>query len=667
MKILFTLILVIFCINIHALEREKISYGIYADYGINILNVDFGSLPGIPNCCNNFDKGNGYAFSLGGVGYYNFKNYVPKLKGGLRLTYYQSSNDFSIKEGETFSVDNQPYEGEFEHLLTTKIQYLNIYPVLEYNIYDKLNLNLGLDFRIPINSNYNQSEIISDPIDRGVFPDTRTNIRNEKDGEIPNLNPLASFISIGVNYELPLNNKRSLIAKPEIGFDYALNSNVDGITFYENRIKIGVEVLFNFIREPIVPPIPPMMNLPIPVFKKVVKPLEVKEPNLEFNFTSIDDNGDEEELLEIKFNERNNFTLKPMLTYVFFLEDSYKIRKEYRDLTPKEVSTFDIDSVKHLPTMDIYYNMMNVVAKRLTQRPQATITLIGCNSDENLELNDKKLSMNRAIAVRDYFINTWKIDSARITIETRNLPRLPSNVNHNDGIVENRRVEIHSSDWEIVKPIIDQEFFQEFEFPTLKISINDLNNTKNLKWNLKAKFEGNILYNGSGQDFIGTEFEIKLDKFDYFIIGYEELEFQIDFEDSKGNKFSRSGSLPFTIVDDKEDEFTYIEVAKYNLILFEFDKSRLTDANQKIVDIINSRIHPNSTGVAYAYTDRTGTEEHNLELSDRRAKSIINFIKIKDIDTEGKGESFLLYDNYFPEGRFYCRTTEIIVTTEITR
>lgn len=664
-------IIIIYLISfnyLHSIEKEDIYYGIYADYGVNLLNVDFATLPGVPNCCNNFGSGDGFAYSFGGVAYYKLNMLNPKLKAGLRLVYYNSSNNFIESEDEVLSVNNQPYDGKFEYSLETNVQYIDFYPVVEYNVFDKVNLNLGISFRVPISSNFSSNEKIVDPIDRGVFDDTKTNIRNEENGAIDKLNPLANFVSFGVNYELPLKRNRSWVAKPEIGFDYALNSNVDGIKFYENRIKVGVEILYNYVYEPEPLPIvsPPPPPIPVEVVKKEVMK-EMIAPDIEFDFNGVDSAGVEHQVLEITTRERNNFTLKPMLTYVFFLEDSYDIRKEYRDLKEEQVEKFDIDSVKHLPTMDIYYNVMNVVGKRLTQRPQSKITLIGCNSDENLEVGDLTLSKNRANAVRDYFINTWKIDASRIKIETRNLPSLPSNVNHNDGIVENRRVEIHSTDWEIVKPIIDEEFYSEYNYPTLKIYLNDKNKTKSLKWNLNVFFEGNNIFKESGKDFKDRNFEIRLDKYDFFIIGDEKLEVVIDFEDELGNKSSQKGSIPFTLVDNPDEKYTFIERAKYNLILFEFDKSRLTDANQKIVDIINDRIHPNSKGWAYAYTDRTGTEEHNLELSDRRAESVVNFVKINDLKTEGRGESTLLYDNTFPEGRFYCRTTEIIVETEITR
>lgn len=661
-KLFYLLIFLIFC-NLNALEKEDFFYGVYGDYGINLINSDFGALPGIPNCCNKFDGGSGFAFGIGGVVYYKLNMLHPKLKLGTRLVYYNSKNNFSTIENETFSVDNQPYDGQYEHTLETNVNYINFYPLLEYEVAKKINVNFGLNLRIPINSNFSQQEKIINPVDRGVFEDTRTNIRNEKSGEIPELNPLASFLSIGLNYTIPLKKNYSWIAKPEIGFDYALSSNVNGINFYENRIKVGIEILYNYKYQQ--PPLPIISPPPPPIPIAVKKELTV--PDIEFDFKGVDSLGREESILEITTTERYNFTLKPILTYVFFLENSSKIRKEYVDLNDKQVEKFDIDSVKHLPTMDIYYNVMNVVGKRLRQRPQSSITLIGCNSDENLELGNKTLSEKRAIAVRDYFINDWKINPDRIKIELRNLPSLPSNVNHNDGIVENRRVEIHSEDWEIVKPIIDEEYYSDFNIPRLKIYVNDKNKVKDLNWDLNVYFEGNNIFKKSGKNFNNDYFEINLDQFKFFIVGDEELEFDLNLTSHNGKSFNKKGKIPFTIVENPDEKETFIERSKYNLILFEFDKSRLTDANQKIVDIINNRIHPNSKGWAYAYTDRTGTEEHNLELSDRRAKSIVNYIKIKDIITEGRGESLLLYDNFFPEGRFYCRTTEIIVETEITR
>ena len=52
-------------------------------------------------------------------------------------------------------------------------------------------------------------------------------------------------------------------------------------------------------------------------------------------------------------------------------------------------------------------------------------------------------------------------------------------------------------------------------------------------------------------------------------------------------------------------------------------------------------------------------------LSARRAKAVANAIRHPKTTHEGIGETKLLYTNDLPEGRFYCRTVDIVVETPI--
>jgi outer membrane protein OmpA-like peptidoglycan-associated protein len=65
------------------------------------------------------------------------------------------------------------------------------------------------------------------------------------------------------------------------------------------------------------------------------------------------------------------------------------------------------------------------------------------------------------------------------------------------------------------------------------------------------------------------------------------------------------------------------------------------------------------------YTDKLGDEEINERISERRARSVARRLNIPGAKVEGLGESELLYDNDLPEGRYYCRTVQIIIETPV--
>ena len=69
-------------------------------------------------------------------------------------------------------------------------------------------------------------------------------------------------------------------------------------------------------------------------------------------------------------------------------------------------------------------------------------------------------------------------------------------------------------------------------------------------------------------------------------------------------------------------------------------------------------------------SDRTGEEDYNLQLSDNRASRVADKLKslkenFSKVSYDAYGESVLRYNNELPEGRFYCRTVEIIVETPV--
>src|SRR5207249_1516000 len=102
----------------------------------------------------------------------------------------------------------------------------------------------------------------------------------------------------------------------------------------------------------------------------------------------------------------------------------------------------------------VYHDLLNIIGKRMRDRPRTRITLTGCTSNEPEELADRNLATNRAKAVADYLENVWSIPANRITTLTRGLPAKPSSLTEPDGKEENRRVEIAVTDPEILEPIV---------------------------------------------------------------------------------------------------------------------------------------------------------------------------------------------------------------------
>jgi outer membrane protein OmpA-like peptidoglycan-associated protein len=92
--------------------------------------------------------------------------------------------------------------------------------------------------------------------------------------------------------------------------------------------------------------------------------------------------------------------------------------------------------------LERYYNVLNIIGKRLTQNPTAQIQIIGCNSSTGVEENNLDLSRQRAEAVKTYLSNVWRVDFQRLNVESRNLPAHASPEDVLGGRAENQQVKV---------------------------------------------------------------------------------------------------------------------------------------------------------------------------------------------------------------------------------
>ena len=113
------------------------------------------------------------------------------------------------------------------------------------------------------------------------------------------------------------------------------------------------------------------------------------------------------------------------------------------------------------------------------------------------------------------------------------------------------------------------------------------------------------------------------------------------------------------------------ELGRLNLIVFDFDKAEISQANKDIIrNFVSDAIKPNSKVKVTGSTDYLGEAQYNKKLSIDRAKSVADYIvnmvpAIKINSIEGLGEDTSKYDSKLPEGRFYCRTVLTEINTPI--
>lgn len=110
------------------------------------------------------------------------------------------------------------------------------------------------------------------------------------------------------------------------------------------------------------------------------------------------------------------------------------------------------------------------------------------------------------------------------------------------------------------------------------------------------------------------------------------------------------------------------QIVRLNNVFFDFDKWDLRPESfvelDRVVNLMNE--HPTMVIVMSAHTDSYGTDEYNFVLSDKRAKSVMDYILSKGISpdrisSKGYGESKPVATNETDEGRQLNRRVEFMI------
>jgi outer membrane protein OmpA-like peptidoglycan-associated protein len=146
----------------------------------------------------------------------------------------------------------------------------------------------------------------------------------------------------------------------------------------------------------------------------------------------------------------------------------------------------------------------------------------------------------------------------------------------------------------------------------------------------------------------------------------------------RGGKEHRSAEImiPVRVTDSKYERRMMAgstRVDRYSLCLFKFDRAELGVLNERIVrELILPDIRRDAQIEVIGHMDIIGQAAHNMRLSENRARSVVNMLHesiapgtYRSLEGRGVGEGEPLYTNTLPEGRFYNRSTQVIVYTPL--
>lgn len=711
-NLIFFVSILFVIVNAHSQDEMNYNpkYGVYIHYNLNSHKADFVRLPGIPNCCPNFETGDGTGMTIGALAEFPLSELFTL---GLRAGYTTLDGLLLWKEGTTVITNGIAEAGEFEHHLEAYIGNLGFEALLGINLIKNLTLHIGMRAGFNLSKTFEQSEQISKPATGATFldslgNDTHSRIRNQFSGDIPDAVGFQLFGIGGISYDLPLNTKGTLIVSPEIFYSYNFTNVVKDSTWSINTLRFGAafkyqpqDVVTDFRTIETIDTIrktsPDVAAEKVIIGKPVVTQNKEEKGNkittietyrrtdtllipkifrlsADISAIGVDSTGKEIQNPKFIVEEFISNRLDPLLNYIFFESNSSVLQAKYKRLTKLEAVNFSVEKELYSEsTLGIYYNILNIIGSRLNKYPEAKLRLVGCNSGIEPEKGNKQLSKSRAEAVKQYLVDTWEINPDMIKIEAKDLPDKPSTpIEETDKMQENMRVEIYSDKYEILSPVFTTDTIRAVNPPTVRFR-PEIDAEAGLKeWKVTAYQNPEFInYQASGgMEAIPNQLDWVFANDQKTIPRQQKmLNYKVEVKDTKGKAAqSDEKKLPvevITIEKKRTDRIGDMEIDKFSLILFDFDKSDIAGGNKKITDFIKSRIKPESSMEILGYTDRTGDDIYNKSLSLRRSETTKLSIGRADAGAVGIGEEELLYDNDIPEGRFYCRTVNIIVKTPV--
>jgi outer membrane protein OmpA-like peptidoglycan-associated protein len=479
-----------------------------------------------------------------------------------------------------------------------------------------LYLTLSPSFHLQQSGSYTQTEVIDQPsgaafkVDDKVFFE-RVNAADD----FMTLNTNVLNLSASLYNNMKIAHNLYFVQRLGVSNDMDMLLTDADISTFNIFASLGIKLAFDVPKEYIAP-IPPQLPIqPLPIDPEPT-PILTLESNFDYDKSYIE------------VGEKLVAT-PPIVLAIFFDKNSSEIRSLYNE-----------NNTSKNPIED-HNNIFDKIVGILNKYPEAKLVLQGSTSgqDENSNLN---LAKDRVINAKAVFMSKG-ITSNRITTNYSITPKIVTNIQYEQGLAENRRVEIdlvNANSIEFVKKTDYKKLFGFIDFTTEFENISG-----------KVTFKNNMMH--SAQDVKSGQINTQ---FDRDLIA-NKGDFRVESELRSGELIERSTEnveiekISVKNVELKTDEFEA-------LLMFDFASSNLTDETKILLRQLVELLPEGKTIVVIGNTDDIGLEEANKKIASERAANAINFIKSNTAKTFYFEESTNTdkYDETTPQGRYLNRS-----------
>jgi outer membrane protein OmpA-like peptidoglycan-associated protein len=626
------------------------------DAGIGLAfpsaSTSFRSLPGFPSCCPEFTGGSGTGITLGiGADVDVVGNFL--VSGRLSTT--DMGHTLETQERVSVIIDGSLASADITHSLDLSQRVVAADLLLGYRL-NIITVRLGLGYLTRGPATLQAEERLESPAG-AEFIDTRTSVRNAREGALPQAVGTSWQLAASIGIDFSMDGRRQWMLSPEIGLVAPLSSITSAVSWKLTVPMASVRLSWSpFTRpEPVLPQVSSTQaqQEPTPDISSGVN--NVVASTAPVATVMLDVVGSPTVTIE----EVEQETYLPVLPYVFFATDADVLPERYTRVLRQDLPTTAEAS-------DVFHTrLLRVVAERLVSYPQATVTLVGTTSARD---RDGTLSGRRARAVAAVLTDSFGIDAGRIQIQARGLPENPSKASGDETELadeENCRVEITSSDDRIIMPYHVVDTTVQMSPPQLEVVARTSARQGIRSWTLSVN---DTELRSSEQVFAKPVVFRPTQSMVRSLLNEGEIRFRLD-GDVDGVVADGEAVVPlvaqrlFTKRQTVEHD-SIVEV--FELIVFPYNSSAITRQHQLVLDLVRERIGTRARTTIEGRTDIIGAAEANSELSQRRAQAVADYLQGTTTVT-ARGEPAPGTVQVLPEQRMLERTVRIralVPTTE---
>jgi outer membrane protein OmpA-like peptidoglycan-associated protein len=691
-------------------------YGGYIQAGIDHHRANFGKFNDVAFCCpDNFSNKQlqvGVGAALGGLLEFPLSfdsKWFVDIRLGAQFNSGTLSQDHKTKFNDT---NNIAQDGTFNYSISTKMGGISLLVMPSYHISNRLSLHVGVEAKYLFLGTFNQIEsvVTQDAFFYNTSDSSLSKERNKTSGNIPGLQSLQLSGIAGLSYEIPTNVNGSTLLSPELFYRFGITqitSALSGSNSWQmNGLYAGIS--FRYSPSPTILPVLPEVHLCrecevydtlkkdcIPTIEcaknerremdsitkecKCIPTIQIAQIDSIVG-TFADGSTQKYPQLEVKVQQFRKITLKPLLPYLFYSPSANSLSDSYLQIDRSQTGDYSLEkAVKKYKNskepLAHYYDILNIIGKRLESIPDAILTITGCN--DGVENNGKAVANDRALIVKRYFQETWMIPDERIVVVPRDMPANPATVNTSTtderARQENRRVELSSNNSAVLAPIQVEDIDREVEptklsyFATIKSPSPISGGYFELKQEKEGNFNINTIETYRFAKDVPQHFDIQWEKI--IPLSQGKLLYDLKVNTKEGRFEASKNSLNLRVKqitpEDKKNAGVPDKYSKiFDIIVYDINSTGMTPTNTAMIDEAIKIITPKSVVRVIGFTDNIGTNEYNKQLALKRAEQVAALLpKQAKVEVSGDGIS-KQYDNTTPEGRNYNRTVRIIVETD---